>query len=618
MKVSLEQEAVRSLISPKGANDSLVQALHIRQYQRTLALLSQIKRKLVAESEELVERTMFTQAFNVLGNSPSHVQRAVLSYPAVGFWLDVAWDLISRGSHIRFPEMHMQMHLEEFWRIALAAGYISEDISFSCTTWSDKAGNISLPGAGIYLATPTRTSYQKLRLQINNGVITGRRFNGENDSPIEITPFKIPKAVQNVELNSVDLDLQLPGRTNFEYERIGPESEIRWKSTLEQVWEWIIECDPLLAEEINLSTKAIVPLVSESIDVHISATFRESPGLMALSWTPDASVMTEAVVHEYHHQKLNALLNLDPIILGPTSEAIFYSPWRKDPRPLMGLLHGAYVFQAVLEFWKHFFDAGIPLLHEERVFQRMYLIAKQVKSALDLLAEKANFSLIGESLLSGMFENLALYNKNLPKLSKSIQQNLDTNLANHLQQWNKENSHLLSNSISPKHNIQNSNNSQSTIEHQALDWLNLDSGIDLSSLRYSRYPMDPLLDAIIFAYHERGLDELATIIGNQTLEESLILDLIRGHVAYVQDDYFRAATHYDSCLSNVPANPYFWECFAFAVRHLARWDEAELILTNLGSLIADHPLAHTEHTGKNPIETRIEHVKSILNPNLAI
>lgn len=613
MKISLGQEAISSLISPKGSNDSLVQALQIRQYQKTLAWLSQIKRQLVAESEELVVRTGFIEAFTILSNVPRHVQKIVLSYPSVGFWLDVAWDLISRQSHIRFPEMHVQMHLEEFWRIALAAGYLSKDVKFSCMTWSDENGNVFLPGTGIYLSTPSETAYQKLFLEIDNGKLTGEVISGKSRSPIDITHLAIPKIIKDIELNAVDNDLHLPGRTDFEYEQIGSESEIKWQSVLEQAWEWITQCSPLLAQEILLSTQAIVPVVSESVDTHISATFREAPGLMALSWTPDASVMVEAVVHEYHHQKLNALMNLDSIIEGPTSEARFYSPWRRDPRPLTGLLHGAYVFQAVLEFWTRFFDADIPLLHEERVRQRMYLISKQVEIALDSLTNAADLSPIGEMLIRGMYDNLALQSTGLLKLSGPIQKNIDEKLADHASQWEHENSHLLASEKTNNRKPSDSENLQSTIEGKVLNWLDLNSNFDLSLLTHTRYPIDPFLSAIISAYNTHGLDELIALLRSYNAGSSLILDLINAHIAYVQNDYLQAAVQYDYCLINEPTNPYFWECFAFAIRHLAHWDEAELILTNLGALTTCNPESTARvQEQKHVVEARIEHVKSLL------
>jgi HEXXH motif-containing protein len=59
----------------------------------------------------------------------------------------------------------------------------------------------------------------------------------------------------------------------------------------------------------------------------------------------------EAVVHEYGHQKLDAILALDPLFRGDGGEAIYYSPWKDDPRPLTGLLHAVYSFAIVLSFY---------------------------------------------------------------------------------------------------------------------------------------------------------------------------------------------------------------------------------------------------------------------------
>jgi hypothetical protein len=51
------------------------------------------------------------------------------------------------------------------------------------------------------------------------------------------------------------------------------------------------------------------------------------------------------------HAKLNALTEVVDLV-GPDDGRRYYAPWRPDPRPLFGLLHGAYAHAGVVGFWR--------------------------------------------------------------------------------------------------------------------------------------------------------------------------------------------------------------------------------------------------------------------------
>lgn len=60
------------------------------------------------------------------------------------------------------------------------------------------------------------------------------------------------------------------------------------------------------------------------------------------------------MAHEMQHNKFAALLHLFDLFEadGPEGgEELYYAPWRPDPRPLLGLFHGAYAHLGVARFW---------------------------------------------------------------------------------------------------------------------------------------------------------------------------------------------------------------------------------------------------------------------------
>jgi hypothetical protein len=62
------------------------------------------------------------------------------------------------------------------------------------------------------------------------------------------------------------------------------------------------------------------------------------------------------LLHETQHSLLNATTYLFDLIETPHTPG--YSPWRDDPRPTSGILHGAYAYLAVTRFWRAEAAAG--------------------------------------------------------------------------------------------------------------------------------------------------------------------------------------------------------------------------------------------------------------------
>ncbi|MBW5486789.1 HEXXH motif domain-containing protein, partial [Streptomyces bambusae] len=83
----------------------------------------------------------------------------------------------------------------------------------------------------------------------------------------------------------------------------------------------------------------------------VSATTSDAFGSMLVSRPADGVGLAEAMVHEFQHSKLGALLHLFPLVDDDGAE-VHYAPWRADPRHTTGLLHGAYAFTGVTGFWR--------------------------------------------------------------------------------------------------------------------------------------------------------------------------------------------------------------------------------------------------------------------------
>jgi HEXXH motif-containing protein len=65
----------------------------------------------------------------------------------------------------------------------------------------------------------------------------------------------------------------------------------------------------------------------------------------------NAIQIADAFCHEGSHARLALYLMLDPLLNNDPS-SLYPSPWRKDERPLSGILNGVHAFVNVCEFYR--------------------------------------------------------------------------------------------------------------------------------------------------------------------------------------------------------------------------------------------------------------------------
>jgi hypothetical protein len=85
----------------------------------------------------------------------------------------------------------------------------------------------------------------------------------------------------------------------------------------------------------------------------VGQSVTDAAGFGGIALTPPRSPLSfaETLIHEFHHSVLAAVADLAPLhSAGP--DAMHYSPWRNDPRPVEGLLQGAYAYLGVAGYWK--------------------------------------------------------------------------------------------------------------------------------------------------------------------------------------------------------------------------------------------------------------------------
>jgi HEXXH motif-containing protein len=132
-----------------------------------------------------------------------------------------------------------------------------------------------------------------------------------------------------------------------------------WLGMLRQAFELIEQYQPLIFEEMRLSLELLVP-VGYHDERHFSVSYEEAVGAIYLTLHPGVMTMAEALMHEFQHNKLNAVFRWDPILQNAHTP-LFASPVRPDPRPLHGVLLAVHAFQPVAALYEAMTKAEHPL-----------------------------------------------------------------------------------------------------------------------------------------------------------------------------------------------------------------------------------------------------------------
>ncbi|MBY8849736.1 hypothetical protein K7G98_15165 [Saccharothrix sp. MB29] len=146
-----------------------------------------------------------------------------------------------------------------------------------------------------------------------------------------------------------------------------------WCAVLDEAWTLLTGWHTGYAAELSAGLTSLVPLAPDSGAVGASSA--TAFGAVALSTRGSVAEFAETLVHELQHSKLNAVLDL-VTLHEEGDDKRHYAPWRDDPRPLTGVLHGLYAFVSVVEFWHGQSPGSFALA----------LRARQLRLALDGLA----------------------------------------------------------------------------------------------------------------------------------------------------------------------------------------------------------------------------------------
>ncbi|MBL9099993.1 MAG: hypothetical protein JNL82_03490 [Myxococcales bacterium] len=202
-------------------------------------------------------------------------------------------------------------------------------------------------------------------------------------APIDNNPLAHVEAHPDKQGNAVDLG----GRA--------PEA---WAAALREALALVERWLPGIRAEMAVVLQQVVP-VGYDAERHLSASYQEAIGTVYLSLHPDPMTLAEALVHEFQHNKINLLLELDAVLENAYSP-LYASPVRPDPRPLHGVLLAVHAFLPVARMYMEMLAAGDPRAADPRFRQRYAAIVAGNRQGVEVLRAHARPTNLGAGVLA--------------------------------------------------------------------------------------------------------------------------------------------------------------------------------------------------------------------------
>lgn len=263
------------------------------------------------------------------------------------------------------------------------------------------AGPIHLPTLGS-LAVPAAD--RPVRWTVEAGLVTIGRTVIDPLAPAgdpsgwtgarRLAPGPLP-LLDDVDPNRESAELSARGRL------AGTEFAV-WRDRFAGATAVLRERHPGRAVQVSQVLRALTPLAVLRPGQGRSASTRQAYGAVATTLPGNSVGLAVTLIHETQHSVLNGLLDLVDLF-DPSEQGLVYSPWRADPRPVRGLLHGCYAFLAVAEFWAREQTAGA----EPRAAFELARTRIQLRQALDTLARVPTLNADGRYVAGRLAERVA-------------------------------------------------------------------------------------------------------------------------------------------------------------------------------------------------------------------
>ena len=349
----ITMEAFSAFARGGGGEEAVRQILRVQRSRNILLLRAIVKAAIRQRHPEATAAREAYQSLTMIERIAPTATATVANYPLVSAWaLNTLMKLRTARGEAANPRL-----LALVAAAAAVRGAVTIEMDLSAAMATDN--RIILPSLG----TVTFASYKGGGVTLRCGPAGAQVVGGDVTVPVPSDPHCSSDGWHGLPLISAEcdgerIDLLLDFLLCDDGDRIigTPKQVINsrtvdiWRSLIGDAWRILVRYHHQTAVELRAAVSVLAPLALPSTNL-VSATPTKALGCIAMTRPGDALTVALTLAHELQHVKLTALARLFRLV-DPNREDRFYAPWRNDPRPAIGLLHGAYAHLGVAAFWR--------------------------------------------------------------------------------------------------------------------------------------------------------------------------------------------------------------------------------------------------------------------------
>ena len=222
-------------------------------------------------------------------------------------------------------------------------------------------------------------------------------------------------------------------------------SEEEWLKVYIKTFELLKMLYEGIYDELNQIIKKIIPLwTAESL--HNSASYKECIGHLYMWYTtgsdkPEINNL-EAIIHESSHNKLNLIMQFDPIVVNDKTEK-YYSAIRPDARHIHGVLLWIHAFVPTIYMLIKAYKSGM-LWNDQHWLDKIVLYYMKNKFMYKVMTKYAKFTPLWQEIFDEIVYVIWLSDKLFKELnpSKESIMRAKERQTEHFMQVNKHYPHL--------------------------------------------------------------------------------------------------------------------------------------------------------------------------------
>ncbi|MFF5963106.1 HEXXH motif domain-containing protein [Streptomyces collinus] len=439
-------------VATGGGDTRTLGLLRNGQKSKRLVLIRMVLQAVAADPASMGPLPPAYSAWKLLGRvqyeNPQAFEK-ILLHPSTGVW---AAHVLRRLRGVRSSDIPLWTEVGYFHTLAAAAA-VRAGVEFHTEVPVPESGRLHLPSLGTALlpragSGGTGGPYVATMRGAGRGVgsvaVVSPRgvcvlLPDSPESPLAnwrpIPQIRATRGGHNLRLALDDTDPYASFVAGREPTVQTTQSQSRWQALTEEAWEILVRSQPEIAEGLANLMCSLVPLEAVTRGDPYSVTSPESFGSAMVQLPTSATTLAVSLIHEFQHIKLGGLLDL-VTLTREADGAVHYAPWRVDPRPVSGLLQGAYAYLGIVSFWRRYH----PTASEQEALRARFAYALWRRSTLavadDLLASE-ELTDLGLRFVTAMRECLAHWCEEA--LPSHVEADAALVAADHLGMWRLRN-----------------------------------------------------------------------------------------------------------------------------------------------------------------------------------